>query len=434
MKPGRAVWAVAGALVVLAALGAAGLVPYTVWRLALTVAAAVLVLDLSSVAVFSQVTVERNLATVLPLGVSADVYLALRNRGSRSLSVSVHDHYPPSFVPQGLPQRVRLSAQGERRCTYTVRPTERGDHRFGPVEVWIDSWLHLWQRRQRLGGSHDVRVYPNFRAMHLYTMLAVENRIGRLGIHQRRRRGVGLEFHSLRDYRVGDTANQIDWRASSRRLKLIARQYQDEQDQQIVILLDCGRRMHARDGELAHFDHALNAALLLAHIALRQGDSVGLMTFGGVDRSFAPRRGVGAINALLRATYDILPTLHASDIGQAIEDSASRLPKRSLVVLVSNTQDASPEHLRLASTTLLRRHLLLFASLRETVLDDALHEPIERFDTALRVAATAQYLQRRAAVLRYLQNLGLICLDVTPAALAPALANAYLQLKAERRL
>lgn len=434
MKPGRAIWPLVGALVVVAVLVATGVVSYSLWRVSLTVVAGLAVLDVGTVVVFSPIAAERTVTTVLPVGVSADVSLTLHNRGALRRSVCVHDHYPPSFVSDRLPQRLRLTAQGEGRCSYTVRPTERGDHRFGPIEVWTDSLLHLWQRRRRIGEGCDVRVYPNFRAMHLYTMLAVENHIGRLGIHRRRRRGVGLEFHSLRDYRVGDTVNQIDWRASSRRLKLIAREYQDEQDQQIVILLDCGRRMRARDGELSHFDHALNAALLLAHIALRQGDSVGLMTFGGVDRSFAPRRGVGAINALLRATYDILPTLHASDIGQAIEDSASRLPKRSLVVLVSNTQDASPEHLRLAGTTLVRRHLLLFASLRETVLDESLHEPVDRFDAALRVAATAQYLQRRAAVLRYLRSLGLICLDVTPAALAPALANAYLQLKAERRL
>ena len=51
----------------------------------------------------------------------------------------------------------------------------------------------------------------------------------------------------------------------------------------MLLVVDCGRRMASKD-ELSHFDHALNAALLLAHVALRQGDAVGLMTMAGVDR------------------------------------------------------------------------------------------------------------------------------------------------------
>ena len=93
---------------------------------------------------------------------------------------------------------------------------------------------------------------------------------------QRRRRGEGLEFHQLREYREGDSQRQIDWKATSRSGQLISREYQDERDQQIMLLIDCGRRMRAQDDELSHFDHVLNAALLLAYVGLRQGDAVGL--------------------------------------------------------------------------------------------------------------------------------------------------------------
>jgi uncharacterized protein (DUF58 family) len=106
-----------------------------------------------------------------------------------------------------------------------------------------------------------------------------------LGAHLRRRRGEGTDFHQLRDYREGDSLRQIDWKASRAR-RLISRDYQDERNQQVMLLLDTGRRMlpaSARRRD-SHFDHVLNASLVLAYLALRQGDAVGLLRHGG-DRA-----------------------------------------------------------------------------------------------------------------------------------------------------
>ena len=129
-----------------------------------------------------------------------------------------------------------------------------------------------------------MRVYPNFRASAHFALLAAENQSRTTGVKQRQRRGAGLEFAELREYAQGDMPRHIDWKATARRRKLTTRAFRDEQDQQLVLLLDCGRRLRAVDDGQAHFDHALNAALLLAWVALRQGDRVGLLTFGGRDR------------------------------------------------------------------------------------------------------------------------------------------------------
>ena len=72
------------------------------------------------------------------------------------------------------------------------------------------------------------------------------------------------------------------------------REYQDERDQCVVFLLDCGRRMRADEGSAArrgsHFDAALDALMLLAYVALKEGDEVGAMTFGGAPASSRARR------------------------------------------------------------------------------------------------------------------------------------------------
>ena len=138
-----------------------------------------------------------------------------------------------------------------------------------------------WQISRRSGTASPVRVYPNFRALAKYTLLATDNRLSQIGVLQVRRRGEGMEFHQLREYRQGDAQRAIDWKATSRTQRLIAREYEEEKDQRVLLVIDCGRRMASKDDELSHFDHALNAALLLAHVALRQGDAVGMMTMGG---------------------------------------------------------------------------------------------------------------------------------------------------------
>ena len=74
--------------------------------------------------------------------------------------------------------------------------------------------------------------------------------------------------------------SQIDWKATSKRVSLISRDYQEQRDQTVILAVDCGRRMRALDGGIPQFDHCLNAMLLLAYTALRQGDHVGIVGGG----------------------------------------------------------------------------------------------------------------------------------------------------------
>ena len=130
----------------------------------------------------------------------------------------------------------------------------------------------------------------------------------------------------------------------SRHNRLISREYREE-NQQVVFLLDCGRRMRTRDGDLAYFDHVLNAVLLLSYVALRQGDAVGAFTFSGEDRLLPPRKGRGAMNTLLNGLFDIQPTTSPSDFTEAASRISTRLRRRALVILVTNLRDEDAQEL-----------------------------------------------------------------------------------------
>jgi len=262
-----------------------------------------------------------------------------------------------------------------------------------------------------------------------YLKLAGGQRLEQLGIHHRRRRGEGSEFHQLREYRDGDSLRQLDWKATARMRRLISRDYQDEQDQQVVCLLDCGRRMRARDGDLSHFDHTLAALLLLAEVSLREGDAFGLLTFAGPERWLPPRKTRSALDRLMAAVHDLHPGLQATDYLAAARAALTRLKKRSLLVLVTNLRDEDDETLGPALRLLRRRHRVILASLREPELDQALTAPAAGFEQALRAGAIEAYLEQRRQALTRLDPGGALVLDVPPRALAVALVNRYLAVK-----
>jgi uncharacterized protein (DUF58 family) len=238
-----------------------------------------------------------------------------------------------------------------------------------------------------------------------------------------------MDFRQLREYREGDSLRHIDWKATARTHRLIARDYQDERDQAIVIVLDCGRRMAARDGAISHFDAALNAALLLAHVGLHHGDAVGVLTMAGEGRFIAPRKARSTTALMLNLLYDVQPTLRTSDYYAAALDLMRRVRRRALVVVVSNLRDEDDDTLVPALALLRRRHLVLFASLRETVLARALSARVRDLDAALTHAATAEYLRARRASFGRLERAGAMLLDVEPHELPLALVNRYLEVK-----
>jgi uncharacterized protein (DUF58 family) len=163
--------------------------------------------------------------------------------------------------------------------------------------------------------------------------------------------------------------------------KAILREYQEERDQQVMFLLDCGRRMRTAEGGRAEFEAVLDAVLLTAQAALRQGDLVGLMTFSGARRWLAPRKGMTQQHALLNALYDLESSAEAPDSTSAARDLTLRVRKRSLVVLVSNVRDEDADERGACLELLASRHLVLLASLRERALASTLSGNIDMLAT-----------------------------------------------------
>lgn len=401
------------------------------WEIATAALLILLLLDALSLRRLPQFSVQRQHSDNLALGVWSPVSIRIRHDFSRAVPIELFDHIPTQAEADYPQQKATLLPGQGIEFHYRLRVLQRGNHHFGPVDLLLASLMGFWQRRCFVGEPTSVRVFPNYAAVAQYAMLAMEQQSAQLGIRKQQRRGEGMEFHQLREFRQGDSLRQIDWNATARQRKLISKEYQDEKDQQILFLVDSGRRMRSQDGELSHLDHALNAMLLMSYAALKQGDAVGLLSFGGEERWLKPVKGIANISRLLNISYDLEASTRASDYSTAVRHLLGRHNKRSLIVLLTDIQDENTDDLLPALRLLQRKHLVLLANLEEPALETVLHTPVQQFNDALRYAGTVSWLEQRRQITGQFNRQGVFTLNCTPQQLPVQLVNRYFEIKRE---
>jgi uncharacterized protein (DUF58 family) len=380
----------------------------------------------------SNVRFTRRLPAAFAIGVERPVGVALEHDGDHEWTFDLYDHVDSGVQAKGLPTRLSLVRAKRVDAEYLAIPTRRGEITFAPAELRVGSVLGLCDLDVRLGTAETRRVYPDFAEIARYAWLAGDRRLQEIGIKTFQQRGEGTDFKQLAEYRFGDSVRHIDWKATLRLDKPIVREFQDERDQRVMLLIDCGRRMRADDRRgavgTAHFDQVLNAVMLLSYVALAQGDAVGALTFGtppGSERLFAPRKGTHVLNALMGELYGVQPTPSHSDYVAAAQDLLRRQGKRALVIVITNFRDEDGSELGLALKLLRQRHLVLLASVRERIVGELIAQPLSSGDAALDVASAHLYEQARRDAFRRLSARDALMVDAEPERLGIELVNRY---------
>lgn len=380
--------------------------------------------------------VERQVARIASLQGAQQVTLVVANLSRRPISVTVRDDVPPGFTAH--PEQFPLRLAGKSRATmhYEFRAGRRGAFELARLYVEAHSRLGFWRRMLQYEVSSEVHVYPDMQQLSEYAVLARTNRLSLVGVRRTRRIGQDNEFERLRDYTPDDNYRHMDWRATARRNKLTVKDFQTNQSQRIIFLLDCGRMMTNQSHGLSLLDHSLNAMLMMSFVALRQGDSVGLLCFSDqIHHYVPPRGGMNQMNRLLHAVFDRFPRLVESRYDEAFLHLDSHCKKRSLVVLMTNVIDEVNAHqIQQYLGVLVGRHLPLGVLLRDhQVFDAATPQPTTQ-KQLYRAAAAAAILSWRQQVITNLQHQGVLALDVFPEQMTAPLVNQYLDIKARHLL
>ena len=386
------------------------------------------------------ISFERQMPSAFALGQPHGLVVTLAHEGPRPWRLELFDHVAPTMTHRLLPAAVVLPAASKLDVRYEVTPTRRGKVVFDLAAIRVRSVLGLADLQLRIGAAQSVQVYPNFAALSRYAWLAGDRRLAEIGIKSYAARGAGTDFKQLGDYVPGMPTRHIDWNASFRHRRAVVREFQDDRDQSVMFLLDCGRRMRAdeRSGtDGSHFDQALNAAMLLAYVALKDGDAVGAMTFGhdpSQQRHFAPAKGMGALNSLVARLHDVEPSPTHSDYLAAARDLMLRVRRRSLVVVLTNFRDEDCEELEDALKLMRTRHLVLLASLKEGVVAEIAAQPMDDKRRIVDVASAHWFQNARAEAFRRLSGKNQLLVDVEPERLAATLVNRYHAVKRARLL
>jgi len=380
----------------------------------------------------SGIRITRDFAGRFAVGAETEVQIRIQNGTARPLWLIVKDEYPPQMKLSGLREaRMRVEAQTSAALSYGLTPPKRGRFEFGHTVVRFRSRLKLAWCEASVGDSTTVKVYPNMRRAREAELKALGAR-SLVAAHRKTSwRGEGREFESLREYVRGDELRHISWTATARRGRLTTRQYQIERDQTILIALDAGRLMTARIEQETKLDSAVHAALALMSAAARGGDSAGVMVFGRRIKSYLPPgRGRDHMDAALEALYSVEPEMIEPSYARALEFIAANCKRRSLVVLITDLVDEEGSKELLASLRLLRpRHLPLVVTIADRDLRAVVREAPDTAEELFTQSVAEEIMHLREAALRLVESQGGLALDVTAAALAPALLEKYLQVK-----
>ena len=366
------------------------------------------------------------------VGANTDVRIHIDNNSPSEITLLIKDEFPPQMILHGERQaKIRVPARTRAALLYELRPPKRGSFEFGRIAVRFVSRLNLVWCETTIAAEQSVKVYPNMRRAREAELKALGAR-SLVAAHRKTSwRGEGREFESLRDYVRGDELRHISWTATARRGKLTTRQYQIERDQTILIVLDSGRLMTARIEQETKLDSAVHAALALMSAAARAGDNAGLMVFGRRIKSFLPPgRGHDHIDAALEALHAVEPEMIEPSYSRAFEFVAANSKRRSLVVLLTDLVDEEGSRELLTSLKLLRpRHLPLVVTIADRDLKAVVSTPPETSTDLFTQSVAEEIIHHREAALRLVESQGGLALDVTAAALAPALLEKYLQVK-----
>lgn len=369
-----------------------------------------------------------------PLSVGRDnpvrVHVDVDGRGRHR--AAVRDEHPPEMRASVEVSRLQIPGEAE----YTLTPPVRGRRDFGRTVVRVEGPWGLGWRQSSFGDTAPVRVDPDLSAVRSYEALARRGQLAEMGVRTLRRPGEGTEFERVRDAVPDDPPRAINWRATARSGRLMASELVPERSQPVIVCLDHGRLMGVGAGDLTKLDHAINAALLLVHVALRTGDRAGLLAFDDrVTVALSPRAG----RAQMRAVLDALQPLRAGQIEADYDEAFSYLSRwqrrRALLAIFTDVLDPDQGAALLRQCARLRsRHLPLVITVRDPALDDAARMRPADAAGAYARAVAGGLLADRDASLRILRRSGVDTLDADARSLSPRLVNRYLEMKRRARL
>jgi uncharacterized protein (DUF58 family) len=378
--------------------------------------------------------VERSLSGVISRGIPATYHAVVTHRGARRLSL--RQALPPDVVSE-------LRAEGTgagATLSGSVTALRRGAHEFPPLAVRSDGPLGLGRWYHQVGESMSVEAHADLPTAYRLALAVRRGALRPTGERRRGPLGLGTEFESLREYHADDDSRLINWRATARAGKPQSNNLRVEQDQSLVIAIDCGRLQAsalAADGVPAppgatltrsrglfavppwaanRLDASLDVLSALALVSDELSDRCGMVAFASsVITDIRPiRRGSRLV---LRQALQLTPIDTDADYTRAM--TVTELARPTVVMMCTDIVDpSSVEPLATALQGVASRRRVVIVS-PDDVLDAGGHSPMT-------TEVLGQMARDRAAAISMIRATGAAVVTGPPDHIAEQAVRAYL--------
>lgn len=351
-----------------------------------------------------------------------------------SVRLEIIDEIPYVFQRRDICFHMLLCRQeGIKELTYRLRPTSRGVYSFGYIRVFAATRLGLLQRRYTCGEAQDVKVYPSFLMLHRYEFLAIHQNLKDTGIKRVRRVGHHTEFEQIKDYVQGDDYRTINWRATARRHQLMVNVYQDERSQHIYHLIDKGRVMQQAFNGMTLLDYAINATLVLSHVAVKKEDKAGLITFADhIDTMLPASRHNGHMQRILETLYAQQTDYGETDFSALCVHVNKHVLRTSLLIVYTNFIGMVALRRQLPFLQQLsRRHRVLVVFFEDVELADYAVTPADSEEETCRHLMAEKFIYEKQLMVSTLRENGIYALLTAPDHLTVEVVNKYLEMKSQ---
>jgi uncharacterized protein (DUF58 family) len=317
----------------------------------------------------------------------------------------------------------------------TLHPVRRG---IAAVErAWI-SWtgpLGLARKQRSVAIDREIAIVPSIRAVR-EEGAALFSRDAQIGQRLNARLGEGSEFESLVRFMPGLDRRAIDWKQSARHTDLLAKQFETERDNRIVMVIDSGRMMSepvvTPDG-LAEprLDRAVSAALTLAYVALRLEDRVSLASFAARPKlSSREYTRLSDFAQFRRAASDIDYAFEESNYTLGLASIGAMLKRRALLVIFTEFADATSAELMIrAASRLVAKHLVLFVVLADNESEGICAAVPDSAEAMTAATIAAELLRDRRVVLGRLRRMGALVVEAPASGMSASLLATYIRVK-----
>lgn len=374
----------------------------------------------------------RELPEKLSNGDDNPIVIRLTNRFQFKASVKIIDELPVQWQQRDFKITSILNASEEKKFTYTVRPTERGEYQFGNLNIFTSTLLGLVARKQQFDAEAMVPNYPSFLQLKKYDFIAFTNRLKLFGLKKIRRIGHTMEFEQIKDYVSGDDVRNINWKATAKRGDLMVNQFQDEKSQPVYSVIDKGRVMKMPFKSLSLLDYAINATLVISNIALKKHDKAGMFTFSRKveDRVVAQRRKA-QMNLLLETLYNVQTDFSESDFSRLYVDIKRSIKQRSLLLLYTNFETLDALHRQLPYLqAIAKTHLLVVIFFENTELKELVQQKATTTHEIFEKTIAEKFIYEKKLIVNELHKFGIQSILTAPENLTVNTINKYLEIKA----